>query len=70
MTIKQLIEMCVNICADDYSIMIYHSLEDFELFTSNWDCSKIYNLTSSELETEIVKFQIMPYSATVAVARA
>lgn len=66
MTLGTLIKTCQNI-AGNAEIMIYHSLEDFEMCTSNWNSCKAKSVRNSEMV--VVKFQIInPYLVAVAIA--
>lgn len=56
MTLGTLIKACQNI-AGNTEIMIYHTLEDFELCTSNWNSCKAKSVRDSEMV--VVKFQII-----------
>ena len=56
MTIGNLIKTCLNIHSNT-SIMIYHTLEDFENETPNWNSCKAESVMDSE--AEIAVFQIL-----------
>ena len=66
MTIGTLIKTCLNIHSNT-SIMIYHTLEDFENATPNWNSCKAESVIDSE--AKIVVFQILnPNLVAVALA--
>ena len=66
MTIGTLIKTCLNIHKNT-SIMIYHTLEDFENETPNWNSCKAESVMYSE--AKIVVFQIVnPNLVAVALA--
>lgn len=56
MTLGTLIKTCLNINSNT-SIMIYHTLEDFENATPNWNSCKAESVMDSE--AKIVVFQIV-----------
>lgn len=56
MTLATLIRTCQNIC-ENTEIMIYHTVEDFELYTSNWNSCRARSVTNSEMV--VVKFHIV-----------
>lgn len=65
MTIKELFEICENLKAIDY-IMLYDSVEDFDLCTSNW---KEYNKDDvKHCTAKIGKFQICKTLVAIALA--
>lgn len=66
MTLGTLIQTCQNI-AGNTDIMIYHTIEDFEMCTSNWNSCKAKSVRTSEML--VVKFQIInPNLVAVALA--
>ena len=56
MTLGTLIKSCLNIDSNT-SIMIYHTLEDFENEAPNWNSCKAESVMDSE--AKIVVFQIL-----------
>lgn len=66
MTLGTLIQSCQNI-AGNTEIMIYHSLEDFEMCTSRWNSCRAESVRTSEMI--VVKFHVInPNLVAVAIA--
>lgn len=65
MTIKELIQMCENI-KDSSTLMIYHSVEDYDNCTCNWNSCRAESAT--HMEARIAKFKIDDYLIVIALA--
>ncbi len=65
MKLCELLTMCENITPKT-TVMIYHTLDDYEYNTSNWNSARAGNLLNTDMK--IVKFKV--YENLVAVALA
>lgn len=67
MTLKELVNCCENV-NDRTEVMVFKSIDDYKLSTSNWN--EIGIETAKELNWKIAKFRISKYTNLLIVSLA